>query len=186
MPDPPVMLGAKDRADLVMLTPGIELLYRLREQCLADDLLWELPEDMLPWATGLYGVPVHHLPALAGPRLAHRIAGAEVVRDQHRDMDQTADDTPEIVGELAALRRYKRENFGLMCRNGHHTRRADVIGDPNDADWRCSHCVRIDLDAATHDPVPDDVLEPDRGDGRPRGVTLTGAAHLDGPPDFDC
>lgn len=76
----PVMLGAKDRADLVTLTPGIELLYRLREQRLADDLLWELPEDMLPLATDLYGVPVHHLPAIAGPRLAHRIAGAEAVR----------------------------------------------------------------------------------------------------------
>lgn len=32
------------------------------------------------------------------------------------------------------------DTFGLTCPSGHHTRNADLLGDPNDEDWRCAHC----------------------------------------------
>ena len=50
-------------------------------------------------------------------------------------------DNDHLRGELEDLRQYKRDHFGVVCKNGHHTRNADVLGDPNDEDWQCAHCV---------------------------------------------
>jgi hypothetical protein len=43
--------------------------------------------------------------------------------------------------EVEHLTQYKRDNFGVNCREGHHTRNADLIGDPNDESWVCPHCA---------------------------------------------
>jgi len=47
----------------------------------------------------------------------------------------------ERDGELEDLHAYRRATFGVTCANGHHTRNVDLLGDPNDEDWRCAHCL---------------------------------------------
>ncbi len=44
---------------------------------------------------------------------------------------------------------FHRDNLGLFCKEGHHTRFADVIGDPTDEGWKCPHCVVRDLPAGS-------------------------------------
>lgn len=79
----------------------------------------------------------------------------------------------DLVEQYRRAEQYRRDHFGLTCSKGHHTRNADLVGDPRDEDWRCSHCVRKALDGAA------------RGDdeGLVEAVIAAsgGQAQLDGP-----
>jgi hypothetical protein len=45
--------------------------------------------------------------------------------------------------QIKRLVDYKTRTLGLYCEVGHHTRYADVIGDPGSPDWVCPHCFFI-------------------------------------------
>lgn len=46
----------------------------------------------------------------------------------------------EMRAERDHLGKFRREHEGVWCKEGHHTRIADLLGDPNDEGWRCVHC----------------------------------------------
>lgn len=47
----------------------------------------------------------------------------------------------ELEAELTRVRRFTDYLAGVTCREGHHTRYADLLTQPGDPEWRCAHCV---------------------------------------------
>jgi hypothetical protein len=52
---------------------------------------------------------------------------------------KAAQETTE--SDIARLIEFRREHEGVICPQGHHTRYADLLGDPNDEDYLCVHCA---------------------------------------------
>lgn len=46
-----------------------------------------------------------------------------------------------VRANLDAARRLNQYLAGVTCKEGHHTRYADLLAQPDDPDWRCAHCV---------------------------------------------
>lgn len=61
---------------------------------------------------------------------------------------------PVVRRELDAARSLNRYLAGVTCREGHHTRYADLLAQPEHPDWRCAHCVSRALDAARQADAP--------------------------------
>jgi hypothetical protein len=66
-------------------------------------------------------------------------------------------DRPSIGDRLIAysvVRNVRKalDTGGIRCGKGHYTAYLDVVGDPNSPRWRCSHCVRADLDHPEETP----------------------------------
>lgn len=62
-----------------------------------------------------------------------------------RDLVETV---RNLAGRAADLRAaVARRGIGVFCdAAGHYTAQADLVGSPNDEDWRCSHCARTELE----------------------------------------
>jgi hypothetical protein len=43
--------------------------------------------------------------------------------------------------EIADAFEFRRTHVGITCKYGHHTRTADLLGHPDDPDFRCAHCA---------------------------------------------
>lgn len=74
---------AEMRAAQELVAEYVWVRTRLRENALADDLIWILPADLLPGVTQLYGVPVQHA-TVPAPVLAHRLPAWEALQEQRR------------------------------------------------------------------------------------------------------
>ena len=86
------------------------------------------------WRTGTASTAVYA--SMADVEAIHGHGGKTVIQWVENDLDFV---------ELEHLRQFKRDHFGITCRQGHHTRNADLLAHPDDENWRCAHCIAREL-----------------------------------------